>query len=78
MVKLDTGVMPIEAINLMLKHLPVDIQFVDAEDRVAYYSDTPVRIFPRSPGVIGREVRKCHPPKSVDVVSRILDEFKMF
>ena len=76
MVKLDTGVMPIEALNLMLKHLPVDIQFVDAEDKVAYYSDTPVRIFPRSPGVIGREVRKCHPPKSVDVVSKILEEFK--
>lgn len=76
MIKLDTGVLSIEALNLMLKHLPVDIQFVDAEDKVAYYSDTPVRIFPRSPGVIGREVRKCHPPKSVDIVSRILEEFK--
>jgi len=76
MVKLDTGVMSIESLNLMLKHLPVDIQFVDADDRVAYYSDTPVRIFPRSPGVIGREVRKCHPPKSVEVVSKILEEFK--
>ena len=76
MVKLDTGVMPVEALNLMLKHLSVDIQFVDAQDRVAYYSDTQERIFPRSPGVIGREVRSCHPPKSVDIVSRILEEFR--
>ena len=76
MVKLDTGVMSLKSLNLMLKHLPVDIQFVNEEDLVAYYSDTPVRIFPRSPGVIGREVRICHPPKSVEIVSTILEEFK--
>lgn len=75
-IPLDTGLIPLQSLNLMLKHLPVDIQFVDQDDFVAYYSDTPVRIFPRSPGVIGREVRKCHPPKSVEVVSRILEEFK--
>jgi len=60
----------------MLTNLPVDFSFVDVNDRVAYYSATKERIFPRSPGVIGREVRKCHPPKSVDKVLRILTEFK--
>ena len=47
--------------NLMLTHLPVDLTFVDENDRVAYYSEGPERIFPRSPAIIGREVRNCHP-----------------
>lgn len=73
---LDTGMLTAEQINLMLKHLPVDISFVDEEDKVAYYSQTADRIFPRSPGIIGRTVLNCHPPKSVHMVSKILEEFK--
>jgi DUF438 domain-containing protein len=73
---LDTGRMNLEQINLMLTHLPVDLTFVDEHDRVAYYSEGPERIFPRSPAIIGREVRNCHPPKSVHVVNKILDAFK--
>ena len=73
---LDTGRLTLEQINLMLTHLPVDLTFVDENDRVAYYSEGPARIFPRSPAIIGREVRNCHPPKSVHVVNKILDAFK--
>jgi DUF438 domain-containing protein len=73
---LDTGRMTLEQINLMLTHLPVDLTFVDENDRVAYYSEGPERIFPRSPAIIGREVRNCHPPKSVHLVNQILDALK--
>jgi DUF438 domain-containing protein len=73
---LDTGRLTSEQINLMLTHLPVDLTFVDENDRVAYYSEGPERIFPRSPAIIGREVRNCHPPKSVHIVNKILDAFK--
>jgi DUF438 domain-containing protein len=73
---LDTGRMTLGQINLMLTHLPVDLTFVDENDRVAYYSEGPERIFPRSPAIIGREVRNCHPPKSVHIVNKILDAFK--
>jgi len=73
---LDTGRLTLEQINLMLTHLPVDLTFVDENDRVAYYSEGPERIFPRSPAIIGREVRNCHPPKSVHMVNKILDAFK--
>jgi len=73
---LDTGQLTLEQINLMLTHLPVDLTFVDENDRVAYYSEGPERIFPRSPAIIGREVRNCHPPKSVHLVNQILDAFK--
>jgi DUF438 domain-containing protein len=73
---LDTGRLTLQQINLMLTHLPVDLTFVDENDRVAYYSEGPQRIFPRSPAIIGREVRNCHPPKSVHLVNKILDAFK--
>ncbi len=73
---LDTGRMTLKQINLMLTHLPVDLTFVDENDQVAYYSEGPERIFPRSPAIIGREVRNCHPPKSVHLVNQILDAFK--
>ena len=73
---LDTGLLTAEQVNLLLKHLPVDISFVDENDKVAYYSQTEDRIFPRSPGVIGRTVQNCHPPKSVHIVEKMLQEFK--
>jgi DUF438 domain-containing protein len=75
-VALDTGALTPEQVNLMLTHLPIDITYVDSEDRVAYYSSGNERIFPRSPGIIGRQVSKCHPPKSVHIVEGIVREFK--
>lgn len=75
-VKLGEGWMTTEQIDLMLKNLPIDISFVDEHDRVLYYSDNPERIFPRSPGVIGRNVANCHPPKSVHIVQRIVQAFR--
>ena len=73
---LNTGKLTPDQVDLILTHLPVDISFVDENDTVVYYSDTPDRVFPRSPGVIGRKVQNCHPPRSVHVVSLILEAFK--
>ncbi|MBD3285718.1 DUF438 domain-containing protein [candidate division WOR-3 bacterium] len=73
---LSEGALTLKQIDLMLKTLPLDISFVDERDEVRYYSATPDRIFPRSRGVIGRKVQNCHPPKSVHIVEKILDEFK--
>ncbi len=73
---LDTGQLTAEQVNLVMTHLPVDISFVNENDEVAYYSASPERIFPRSPGVIGRKVQNCHPPKSVGTVEKILSEFR--
>ena len=76
LLNLEIGNLTPEQINIMLKTLPVDITFVNENDEVAYYSDTEDRIFPRSRGIIGRTVQKCHPPKSVHVVEDILQKFK--
>ncbi len=73
---LDEGNIPIEIINLILKNIPLDISYVDENDTVRYYSSTEDRIFPRSPGVIGRAVQNCHPPKSMHVVNKIIESFK--
>jgi len=76
LLQMNTGKMTLEQVNLMLTHLSLDISFIDENDNVLYYSDVPERIFPRSPGVIGRNVKNCHPPKSQDIVFKILDAFK--
>jgi uncharacterized protein len=73
---LNTGAMTLEQIKAMLSTLPVDISFVDENDEVRYYSDKKDMIFPRSPGVIGRKVQNCHPPKSLHMVEKIVSEFK--
>ena len=70
------GKMTLEQINLVFKHLPVDITYVDENDKVVFYNRGDDRVFPRSAGIIGREVKFCHPPKSVDQVLKILEEFK--
>ena len=75
-IPLDVGALDPRAINLLLKNLPVDVTYVDENDRVRYYSQGRERIFPRSPAVIGRAVQNCHPPASVHVVERILDSFR--
>lgn len=72
----DEGYMTIEQANLLFKTLPIDLTYVDENDKVIFYNRGDERVFPRSAGIIGREVRFCHPPKSVDTVLKILDEFR--
>jgi DUF438 domain-containing protein len=74
--ELSTGHLSPGQVNLVLTHLPVEISFVNERDEVEYYSQVKEKIFPRSPGVIGRKVQNCHPPRSLHMVQKILDEFK--
>ena len=76
MIPLNTGVLTQDQIDLMLKTLPVDITFVDENDEVRYFSQTPDRLFPRTPAIIGRAVQNCHPASSVHTVQKILDDFR--
>src|SRR5690554_5361212 len=70
------GKLTLHQINLLFRHLPVDISYVDENDLVKFYTDTEERVFPRSKGVIGREVRNCHPPKSLHMVEEIIEKFR--
>lgn len=75
-VAFPSGALSVQQLIGIFSCLPVDITFVDAEDRVAFFSEGPDRVFARSRTILGREVKHCHPPKSVDVVERILGDFK--
>lgn len=76
--KLDvtTGKLTLEQINLIYRHMPVDLSFVDENELVCFYSDTDHRVFPRSRNVIGREVVNCHPRKSAHVVKEVIDKMR--
>jgi DUF438 domain-containing protein len=75
-IDLDVGHMSPDLLNLMMRHLPIEMSLVNENDEVVYYSQTKERIFPRTPAVIGRKVQNCHPPSSIDTVNRILAAFK--
>jgi len=72
----DEGYLTPEQVNSIFRILPVDITYVNENDQVVFYNRGEDRVFPRSAGIIGREVKFCHPPKSVDQVLKILDAFK--
>ncbi len=72
----ETGEFSIKELEAVLNTLPVDITFVDKEDRVRYFSQSKERIFPRTKAVIGRKVQQCHPQKSLHVVEEILNDFR--
>ncbi len=72
----STGRLTLEQINLIFKHMQVDLSYVDENDIVKFYTDTKHRVFPRSAGVIGRMVQNCHPRESVATVEAIINAFK--
>ncbi|MGO2499774.1 MAG: DUF438 domain-containing protein [Lactococcus cremoris] len=74
-VVLPTGMMHLNELTALFNVLPVDLSFVDKEDIVRFFSGGE-RIFPRAKSVIGRRVIDCHPPKSMAVVEKILEDFK--
>lgn len=71
-----TGSLTYEQLRSLFATLPVDLTFVDADDRVRYFSEGPDRVFARSKAIIGRKVQHCHPPKSAHIVEQILDDFR--
>ncbi|MFX3624973.1 MAG: DUF438 domain-containing protein [Ectobacillus sp.] len=75
-IRMETGILSLQQLELMLNHLPVDITFIDKDDVVRYFSHGKERIFARTKAVIGRTVQNCHPPRSVHVVEELLADFK--
>ncbi|MCX7833411.1 MAG: DUF438 domain-containing protein [Ignavibacteria bacterium] len=75
-IKLSTGSFTKEELEGVLNALPVDLTFVDKDDRVKFFSHGAKRIFERNKAILGREVQNCHPPSSVHIVNKILDDFK--
>jgi DUF438 domain-containing protein len=75
-VSLDTGNLSLSQLEGILNILPVEVTFVDADDRVRYFSSQKERLFVRAKAAIGREVQQCHPQKSLHLVMQILEDFR--
>lgn len=66
-----------DVLAAILNTLPVELSFIDHDDRVRYFShEHGEKIFGRTRGAIGTAVQNCHPPKSLHLVNRIVAEFK--
>jgi len=75
-IRLSTGMLTVEELNRMLDALPIDITFVDKDDTVKYFSQGAERVFPRTKAIIGRKVSNCHPPASVHIVEKLVEDFR--
>ena len=75
-VRLPSGSFTIEELTVLLNTLPIDVTFVDKEDKVKFFTQGPHRIFDRNRAILGRDVRMCHPPQSMHIVDQILNDFK--
>ena len=75
-IQLPSGSFTAGEIMAILNTMPVDMTFVDRNDKVKYFTQGNHRIFTRSRSIINRDVRLCHPPGSVHIIEKILDDFK--
>lgn len=75
-IKLPTGMFNLTELTALFNTMPVDLTFVDKDDNVKFFSHGEDRIFQRNKAILGRKVQYCHPPASVHIVERILNDFK--
>ena len=75
-IPLQVGALTPEQITAIFTHLPVDVTFVDEANDVRFYSGGSQRVFERTPDIIGRNVMACHSPDSVQIVFKILEDFR--
>jgi DUF438 domain-containing protein len=75
-IQLPSGGFSVEELLAILNTMPVDMTFVDREDKVKFFSQNRERIFQRNRAILNRDVRHCHPPASAHIVDKILEDFK--
>ncbi len=75
-IQLPSGSFSIEELLAILNTLPIDMTFVDRNDKVKYFSQGKERIFQRNRAILNRDVRHCHPPASAHIVDKIIEDFK--
>jgi len=75
-VQMPSGSFSVEELLAILNTIPVDMTFVDKDDKVKYFTQGSERIFPRNRSILNRDVRLCHPPASAHIVDKIIDDFK--
>ncbi|WP_439185357.1 DUF438 domain-containing protein [Carboxylicivirga taeanensis] len=75
-IQLPSGSFTAKEVMAILNTVPLDMTFVDKNDKVKYFTQGSERIFVRNRSIINRDVRLCHPPGSTHIVEQILEDFK--
>lgn len=75
-VHLSTGDFTIAQLEALFATLPLDLTFVDADDKTRFFSHGDTRVFPRPKSCLGRDVYACHPPKSQAMVHQVFEDFR--
>ncbi|MBN2603157.1 MAG: PAS domain-containing protein [Candidatus Thermoplasmatota archaeon] len=70
------GSLPKDIIEALFETIPMEVSVLDKNDNVLAWNKHETRIFKRPESVVGRDVRKCHPKKSLDKVEKIIGEMK--
>ncbi len=65
-----------EELEAIIETLPIEFSVLDKDDKVLAWNKHETRIFKRPEGALGRDVRKCHPKKSLLKVEQIISEMK--
>ena len=77
-IELPTGKLNALELELIFKMLPLEVSFVGADDTVRFFSDktSEERLFMRSKPALGRDLKVCHPKRSLDAMLQIMNDFK--
>ncbi len=70
------GTLSEDILEAILETLPLEFSVLDKNDRVLAWNKHNTRIFKRPESVLGKDVRNCHPKKSLHKVEKILTEMK--
>lgn len=65
-----------ELLDILLDTIPIEFSVVNADDKVVGWNKHETRVFKRPKSVLGKEVRDCHPKKSLQKVEAVLSEMR--
>ncbi|MCX8169639.1 MAG: PAS domain-containing protein [Candidatus Methanomethyliaceae archaeon] len=75
--KFENGFLSMKEVESIFKHLPIEITYADANDRVTFFSESALkRGFTRAKTIIGRRLEYCHPPRLENFVRNVINELK--
>jgi hypothetical protein len=63
-------------LEAILETIPIEFSVLNKDDEVLAWNKHETRIFKRPEAALGRNVSKCHPPKSLAKVEQIISEMK--
>ena len=70
------GKLPEAVLESIIETIPLEFSVIDESEKVLAWNKHETRIFKRPAGVVGKDVRNCHPKNSLHKVEKIIKEMK--